>query len=170
MTRAPSREEAAQAQFNARLHDPAVSAALSSLLDHADLLAILVEGLDDFVERSEVIAESLSAGFGELRGAMDGEALAKAGADLGRLRAAATSLMSSDPLKPEALETIGVLARGMVRGNAAYSDRPVQVRGLLSLARLLKDPDINRALSFVVTLAKHVGQELNAPTATTVTS
>lgn len=164
MTLAPSREDAAQAQLDARLHDPAVVASLSSLLDHADLLAILVEALDGFVERSEVIGDSLASSFGELRGAMDGEAMAKAGSDLGRLRDTATSLMSSDLLKPEALEAIGLLSRGVVRGNAAYTTTPVPVGGVLSIARLLKDPDIRRALSFVATLAKFVGQELDTPT------
>lgn len=164
MTLAPSPETVAQIALQKRLNDPAVANALSSLLDHADLLAILVEGLDGFVARSEVIGDSLVSSLTELRAVVaDNETLSGAGADLGQLVGTASKLAKSDLVKPEVVDQLSVLARGLVKGGTLYDASPVEVTGIFSLARLLKDPDITRALSYVATLAKAVGQELDAP-------
>lgn len=167
MTLAPSREAAGQAALAQRLNDPAVSAALVSLLDHADLLAVLVQGLDGFVARSEVIGDSLISSFGDLRSVVAGnEALAAV--DVGQLVGAASKLASSELLSPEALDQVSVLARGLAKAGDRYATQPVEIGGLLSLGRLLKDPDIKRAISYFATVAKAVGQELNAPTTNSV--
>ena len=50
-----------------RLQDPRVASGLQNLLDHVDLLAILVIGLDGFVGRSELIGEALVEGVSEMR-------------------------------------------------------------------------------------------------------
>src|SRR5690349_24824950 len=52
----------------ARLSEPQTAAALNTLLDHADLLAISVVALDGLVGRSEVIGDALVSGFDALRG------------------------------------------------------------------------------------------------------
>jgi uncharacterized protein YjgD (DUF1641 family) len=161
MTLAPSRPETAADVVAAKLRDPQVAASLATLLDHADLLALLVEALDGFVERSEVIGDSLISGLDELRTIADangGNPLA--GIDFEAIKTLTQTLANSDLLKPEAVEALGVIARGAARGSAQYAGAPVQIGGLLSLGRLLKDPDINRAISFTMTLAKAVGQEL----------
>jgi hypothetical protein len=51
-----------------RLDDPRVAEALNSLLDHADLLAVIVAGLDGFVRRGDDITENLTSAIGELKG------------------------------------------------------------------------------------------------------
>lgn len=164
MTLAPSTGSAARTHLVDRLGDPSVAASLEVLLDHADLLAILVEGLDGFVARSEVIGDSLVSGLDDLRGVTgDGGGLDGAAAELGRLKDAAASLMQSDLLKPEALEQLGVLSRGLARGGERYAATPVEITGVRSMARLLKDPDIKRALGYVATLAQAIGQELDQP-------
>jgi uncharacterized protein YjgD (DUF1641 family) len=63
-----------------------------------------------------------------------------------------------------------VLARGVGRGNAEFAASPVAVGGIFSLGKLLKDPDINRALSFAATVAKAVGQELKIARTTSTNS
>jgi hypothetical protein len=167
MTVAPPREDTAHAVLSERLHDPAIAAALASLLDHAELLAVLVEGLDEFVARTEVIGDSLLSSFGDLRSIVaNNESLAKAGVDLDKLKDAATSLAVSDLFKPEMVEQLGLLSRGVVKGGQQYTAAPVEVGGILSMTRLLKDPDIKRAISFFATLAKSLGQELDAPSNT----
>ena len=50
-----------------RLEDPRVASGLQNLLDHVDLLAILVIGLDGFVGRSEIIGEALAEGVSDIR-------------------------------------------------------------------------------------------------------
>jgi len=57
----------------ARLSEPQTAAALNTLLDHADLLAISVVALDGLVGRSEVIGDALVSGFDELRDLADAQ-------------------------------------------------------------------------------------------------
>ena len=150
----------------AKLQDPKVAASLATLLDHADLLAVIVEALDGFVARSEVIGDSLIASLGELRTIADSDANPLAGFDFDQIKSLTQTLAGSDLFKPEAVEALGLLARGMSQGSARFETTPVKVGGLFSLGKLLKDPDINRAISFTMTLAKSVGQELDAATPT----
>ena len=71
-------------------------------------------------------------------------------------------LFASGILGAEAVDQVSVLAEGLVRGSRAYAVDPVPVGGLVSLAKLLKDPDISRALSFYATVTKSIGQQLAA--------
>ena len=184
MTLAPSREEAAQAQLSARLNDPVVATALTSLLDRAELLAVLLEGLDGLVARSEVIGDNLAGSFTELRTTVQSnEAFADSGVDLQALADAGVSLaavlpkaapgmvaavesgaidklFASGVIGPEAVDQVAIVANGLVRGSSAFASQPVEIGGALSLLRLLKDPDINRALSYFATVAKAIGQEI----------
>ncbi|GAA0615139.1 DUF1641 domain-containing protein [Sporichthya brevicatena] len=68
MTSSPpvARQESLET-LKARLDDPQVAAALSNLLDHADLLAVLLVGLDGFVSRSEMIGDALAEGVDDFR-------------------------------------------------------------------------------------------------------
>ena len=187
MTMSSSREETAQQALADRLHDPAVVNALTSLLDHADLLALLVVGLDGFIARSEVIGDNLVDGIDELRGAaqyeesdsgLDVRALTDAGKSIARslpqaapcIAAAIESgvlekLVASGVLGEESIDQVALLGRGLAKGATAYATRPVEVGGPLSLLKLLKDPDISRAISYFATVAQTIGQELaSAPT------
>lgn len=174
------RTASARDALAARLDDPAVAGALASLLDHADLLAVLVEGLDQFVGRSEVIGDSLIAGLTELRGTQPppdlaetlksgvalASALPKAAPSLQRMveSGAVDKLLATTEVSAEALDQVELLARAMVRGSETFERRPVEVGGPVSIVKLLRDPDINRALSFFATVAKEVGRELAHPT------
>jgi hypothetical protein len=168
-----------------RLADPQVAGALATLLDHADLLAILVEGLDQFVGRSEVIGDSLISGIQELRGPdgpaasspVDLAAVASAGVQLAAIlpkaapgmveaveSGAVDKLFATAVVSEAALPQVQVLARAFVTGSEEFARRPVEVGGPVSLVRLLRDPDISRALGFFATVAKAVGRELADPT------
>ncbi len=174
MTITPIRDVAAHDALVARLADPRVAGALISLLDHADLLAVLVDGLDGFVARSEVIGDSLISGLAELRSAAStsaGASLADATLDPSALVSAVVSLAAVLPRAAPGLvsafendggEHLALLTTGLSRGTADFAADPVPVGGPLSLLRLLKDPDINRALSFLATIARAVGRELAA--------
>jgi hypothetical protein len=170
MTLSPSRERATDAVLD-KLQEPQVAAALASLLDHADLVAVLLEGLDGLVSRSETVGESLFAGVDELRTTVNGNpslSSALGAIDVPSLIARAKRLAASDVVSPQAVDSVATVARGLVDGSQQFKTSPVEVTGLLSLARLLKDPDIRRALSYGATVAKSIGQELQAaPTAPT---
>lgn len=175
MTIAPeqtaSTDVASQTALMARLEDPAVAASLVTLLDHADLIAVLVEGLDGFIARSEVIGNSLLDSVTELRESVAGsDIMGDNGVDLPKLVDTAKRLSTSDVVGPAALDQLSVLARGMVKGGEQFEARPVEVGGALSLLKLLKDPDINRALSYFATVAKAIGQEINTAPKTSKSS
>ncbi len=186
MTTADIESPAVPAPLAERLADPQVAGALATLLDHADLLAVLVEGLDQFVGRSEVIGDSLISGIQELRGP-DGPAAAAATVDLAGVASAGVQMASILPkaapgmveavesgavdklfatavVSAEALPQVQVLARAFVKGSDEFARRPIEVGGPVSLLRLLRDPDVSRALSFFATVAKAVGKELADPT------
>ncbi len=55
-------------QIRDRLDDPTVAASLNALLDHADLLAVLVTGLDGFVRRGDLITDSLTSAVNDFKG------------------------------------------------------------------------------------------------------
>lgn len=73
-----------------RLSEPETAAALNTLLDHADLLAVTVVALDGFIGRSELIGEALVSGFDELRDLA--EVQRPQGLDIGALLASAAVL------------------------------------------------------------------------------
>lgn len=190
MTLSPD-AEAATSALAARLNDPQVANSLASLLDHADLLALLVQGLDGFIARSEIIGDSLLANITDLRSTVENNpAIKESGVDLQSLADAGASLaavlpqaapgmvsavesgvidklLASGIFGPDALGQIELLARGLVRGGDTFNRQPVEVGGPVSLLRVLKDPDVSRALSFFATVAKAIGQELAAAPTTT---
>ena len=190
MTLAPTRHDTAHAALGAKLDDPAVVDSLLTLLDHADLLAILVAGLDGFVARSEVIGDSVIDSVAELRAVLsentaladsgvDVKALADAGASIAAVlpeaapgivaavrSGALDTLFTSGALGPEAVAQVAVLAGGLVAGSREFASAPIAVGGPVSLLRLLKDPDINRTISYFATVARAIGRELATSSST----
>lgn len=154
----------------AKLAEPGVTESLTSLLSHADLIAILVEGLDGLLSRSELIGNSLLEGFAELQTtAKENEALAGSDINLEELLGSVLQLAAivpkaapglADAAATGAVDKLALLGHGLVKGDDRFASDPVKVGGPISLLRLLKDPDINRALSYFATVAKAVGQEL----------
>ncbi|AEA28456.1 protein of unknown function DUF1641 [Pseudonocardia dioxanivorans CB1190] len=156
----------------ARLDEPRVAAALGNLLDHADLLAILVVGLDGLVSRGEVIGASLADAIGELRGgaedlpSVDLKGLASSVATLSGSLSSATpaldALLRSSLTDPKAVEVISQLAHALVVGRERIdTDRSVPT-GVFGLLRALKDDDVSRGLGYLMQVAKAFGQQLDA--------
>jgi Protein of unknown function (DUF1641) len=155
----------------ARLNDPVVIRALTELLDHADLMAVLVTGLAELVGRGDTIADSLAEGVGELRAASpsslpstaDTVELVRALLTLSRpmlgLLPALERLLSSELTDPAVVDIGSVAARAAVRGASdAAAQQPVN--GLRALLRALRDDDVSRALGYVIAIARALGQEL----------
>lgn len=153
----------------ARLEDPRTAESLHQLIDHLDLLAVLVVGLDQLVGRGDTIADSIGAGLAELR------SVQKPPVDVAQLLAmgrqftdAAPALLdflpvveriaSSDLGDPRLTDLAATVARAAIRGSADGAAVPVS--GIRSLLRMLKDEDVSRALGFVFGIAKALGQEL----------
>jgi len=170
----PSAQPADTAQALAeRLAEPRTAAALNTLLDHVDLLAVLVSGLDCLVSRSDTITESLAGGVTELRAAgepakVNAAQLVATAQQLAALTPALLdklpvleTLLSSDLADPKVIQLAGVAARAAVTGAEQAERSETKVTGLVGLLRSLKDPDISRALGFLLSIAKALGKELN---------
>lgn len=167
-----------------RLEDPRVAAGLQNLLDHVDLLAILVVGLDGFVSRSEVIGAALADSVTELRTAADATKLG-APVDMAGVATSLVALSSALPkltptltrvadedflanmldsgiFSPDSLAHIGVLASAINQGASDAVEQPIQIKGAMSMYRQLKDPDIARGLGYTLSILKAVGHALAA--------
>ncbi len=169
-------------QLRDRLDDPAVAESLNSLLDHADLLAVLVTGLDGFIRRGDQISDSLASAVDELRGAsltanvpgLDGirselgsvdlRALAASLASLASALVAATpalnKILHSPLVDPDAADLLVELGQAVVEGKAAAAADPGGPKGLFGLWRVSKDRDINRGMGFLVHVARAFGRQL----------
>lgn len=163
-----------------RLEDPQVAAALNSLLDHADLLAILVTGLDGFVRRGDEITASLSSTVEELRGAgsplpgLDGVQAELRTVDVQALAAGLSSLagavadaapalnrlLRSQMLSPQVVDLLADAGEALVEGKAAAAADPDGPKGLYGLWRLSRDRDVTRGLGFVAQVARAFGRRL----------
>jgi hypothetical protein len=153
-----------------RLDDPQVAAALNTLLDHADVLAVLVSGLDGFVRRGDTITETLSSAVSEFRGASPGADALK-GVDLQSLAAslatlsgsvvsatpALNTLLTSGLTDPQAVQVLASLGDALIEGKAGAADLP---KGIYGLWKAAKDPDVARGLGFLLAVARSFGRRV----------
>lgn len=159
----------------ARLDEPRVVAALNDLLDHAELLALVVTGLGGLVSRGEVIGDSLSEAVSELRGArgnvqplssFDLQGLANSLATLSgsvvRATPALTSLLSSQLIDPKAVDVIAQLGSALVQARERIDEDASFPTGVIGLLRTLKDEDVSRGLGYLIQVARSFGRQLSA--------
>lgn len=156
-----------------RLAEPRVADALNTLLDHADLLAVLVTGLDGLISRGDIITDALADGVSELRSAGQQTRLDTADmvSSLRQVAAAAPplldklpvleNLLSSDLADPRVIDVAGAVSRAAIRSAEQAQSGDLKITGLRALRRGLKDPDVSRALGFVLSIAKALGAELD---------
>lgn len=169
-------------QLRDRLEDPGIAASLNTLLDHADLLAVLLTGLDGFVRRGDEISESLSSAVGELRGgplaagargrvgptaelrSVDPQALAAGLKSLASvLTDAAPALeriLHSPMVDPQTVDILGHVGEALVEGTAAAAADPGGPKGLFGLWKVTRDKDVDRGLGFLVHVARAFGRRL----------
>ncbi|MEZ0357752.1 DUF1641 domain-containing protein [Mycobacterium sp. SA01] len=159
-----------------RLDDPHVAAALNTLLDHADVLAVLLSGLDGLLSRGDTITDSVSAAVVELRGASSAAVVPGAdalkGVDLQSLATSLASLsgsvvtaapalntvLSSGLTKPETAAVLASIGDALGDGKAGAANPP---KGIYGLWKATKDPDFARGLGFLVAVATSFGRRVN---------
>lgn len=179
-----------------KLENPEVVAALSSLLDNVDLLAVLIAGLNGLVQRSELMGEAIMDGFGDLRTMTGGVTAPEEimGLNVKTVLGDVTELSKALPALTEALpqltsilpkvapglaeiadaglidefirsgltearsvDQLGNLLKGVAKG---INSKPVEVSGVLSLVRQVKDPDVSRGLGFALGLLQAIGAQI----------
>ncbi len=163
----------------ARLDDPRIASSLSLILDHADLLATLIVGLDGMLRRADVIGDSLASGVAEVRG------LAASGngrrpwptIDIGalsdsitRLSAAVVdatpaieTLLHSALTDPQTVQILAEAGEALLEGKQAATADPRGPKGVFALMRVTKDPDVSRGLGFMIHIARAFGRQLAPP-------
>lgn len=135
-----------------RLDDRRVAASLSLILDHADLLAMLVAGLHGLFERGDTIAEAIADGVAEMRGTGGSGDIAGAAPSLGAILGAASD--------PRFGSTVALLLESLVEGREAAAATPAGPSGAFGLLRALKDEDVSKGLGMLVQVAKALGSKL----------
>jgi hypothetical protein len=163
----------------ARLDDPKIASSLSLILDHADLLATLIVGLDGLLRRADVIGDSVAAGVAEVRGiAANGDTqrpwpkvdLAAISDTITRLSAAAVDatpaidrLLHSPLADPQTADVLGQVGEALLEGKQAAAADPRGPKGVFALMRVTKDPDVSRGLGFMIHIARAFGRQLAPP-------
>lgn len=157
----------------ARLDDPVVADNLLLLLDNLDSLAFLALGLSGLLERGDTITQSLADGVAMLR-PVDGE-----GPPLEQLRETAQEglaagqllldnmdrveqALTSDLLAPATLDVLGDAAGALVEAKDAAARRQPEVTGPLALLKVLRDPEVQQGLQFVLELSRAFGRRTKA--------
>ena len=164
------------AELIARLDDPQVAASLSLILDHADLVATLIAGLDGMLRRSDVISESVVSAIEEVKGATAGYKGQKLlpDIDIATLRTSVTNLSTAfidaaptfnqllrSPLTdPQTAQTIADMGDAVLEGRAAADADRRGPKGVFALMRVTKDPDVLRGLGFMIHVARAFGRKL----------
>ncbi|AWT53224.1 DUF1641 domain-containing protein [Mycolicibacterium smegmatis] len=163
-----------------RLDDPQVAEALNSLLDHADLLAVLVKGLDGFVRRGDDIANNLTSAIGELKAlnAADtpipalaafkdvdlaglANSLATLSGGLVKATPALNAVLDSPLTDQRGAEVLSALGGALVAARTSAPPAPRGVRGMWKTLRAAaKDPDVGRGVSYLIEVARVFGSKV----------
>lgn len=154
-------------------NDPALAASLEAIRVRLDSLAEVIDALrpvaaiaaqapglvamagDSF---DEIVQAAADQGIDVERGVLNGAGAAlRFGASMDAVKVEALeALLNSGVLEPAALSLIGELGRALVE-TASAPPRKVGALGLLSA---LGDPDVQRAVGFLVTFAQRFGARL----------
>jgi len=162
-----------------RLDDPQIASSLAVILDHADLLATLILGLDGVLRRAEVIGDSLATGVAEVRelaASSNGQRpwptvdLAALSDAVTRLSAAVVDatpaldkLLHSPLTDPQTADVLAEVGAALLEGKRAAAEDPRGPKGVFALMRVTKDPDVSRGLGFMIQIARAFGKRLAPP-------
>ncbi len=151
-----------------RLEDPSTATALHTLLDHAELIAVMVAGLDGLARKGEVIGDTLAEVLEEARAAgratgldpmTTSRQLATLIPTLAEASPAISRIVESPIVAPEPVEVLSETAVALVNGLRAAQRNDTRV-GLTGLLRATRDEDVQRGLGFLLEVAKVFGRDL----------
>jgi uncharacterized protein YjgD (DUF1641 family) len=148
-----------------RLGDPKTIQSLKDVLDRLELAAFVLESVDGFLRRSEVIGQALSDDVHDLKMASQPD-IAKFKEVLQAMPALVTAgqtLVKSGMLEPRTVEVLGKLGRSAADSfeEAKTAKRDARPLGIFGLLKAIRDPDVNRALDFALHVSKAYGQSLS---------
>lgn len=144
-----------------KLDEPRIVNALNNLLDHADLLAFLVIGIDGLLARGDAIGEALAETVSEARSA-GGAGAADLAEVIGSVSALSGAVVKATPALESLLssDVIAKLASAVTAGAERAKVEPMKTSGVFSLLKALKDDDVARGLGFLLQVVRAFGHEL----------
>ncbi len=150
-----------------RLNDPAVAASLVTLLDTAELLSTLVIGLAGLLERGDMIMDAVAEGVHDFKAAgvrpEGAPTLAELGEIAGQLSAAAPALArvnDSAMVEPATIDLLGMFSEAATEGAENARANKTEVTGVISAAKTLRDPEVQRGLGLVIEIARSLGRRM----------
>ncbi len=171
-----------QQQLRERLNEPDTAEALNQILDNIQLIALSVTSLDGMLRRSEQIIENVTDGIQEIRAVAPSPdvnltdvisqltQLSQLLPQLTEISGELKTIFDSDEFKslitsgifaPKTVGIIGQAGTALVESYEA-SQEQAKPMGVLGLANSLRDPDVQRALTFLVGFSKRFGQSLDS--------
>ena len=151
--------------LRARLDDPEVAAALLTLLDNADVLALVVQSLDGLLRRADVISGSIEAGLGDVRALAESASFLvqptrKLAEQAPGIADAASALLDSGMFNREVVTLLGQFAAALIAGRDAAARKGTTVSGIRGTLQVLRDPEVGRGLGLLVEVARALGRSL----------
>jgi hypothetical protein len=151
--------------LKARLDDPQVAAALNTMLDNADTLALGLVALDGLLRRADTISGSIGDGLKDVKAI--GESFSylasptkRLAEDAPKIADAAEALLESGMLSREVVDLLGQFAGAIVTAVEATRRNGTSVGGFLPALRSLKDPDVARGFGVLVEVARALGKTI----------
>ena len=160
------------------LQDPEIRQSLAMLVANAPTLAALTTMGSALLQRGPEIVDNVNSMVLQARGPL-GETsgsqrlttavgaladIAPLAEPLGARSEVITAFLDSKILQPEIVDIIGRLGEAAMHADEATRGKKSEVGGLLALNRLLKDPQVQETLAFVVEFARYFGaQQSSAP-------
>ena len=154
-----------------RLAEPQKLAALNSLVDNLELIAVIVAGLDGLARKGDTIADTVTEVIGQVRAAtratgMDPrettEQLATLIPTLAEAAPAIHRVASSAIVHEDAVAVVGEASEALIEGYENASSRGTKL-GAVGLLKATGDADVQRGLGFLVEVARVLGRKLAEP-------
>lgn len=148
-----------------KLGDEKTIGSLKALIERLELAVFTLEALEGWLRRGDDIAQALAQGAEDLRGVapnIDVQKVREVLTAMPTLVDAGKTLIASGMLEPKTVHVLGTIGRSAAQSydEAKSHSRPSRQLGVFGLMRELKDPDVNRALDFLLRVAKAYGQSL----------
>lgn len=148
-----------------KLGDEKTIGSLKALIERLELAVFTLEALEGWLRRGDDIAQALAQGAEDLRGVapnIDVQKVRDVLTAMPTLVDAGKTLIASGMLEPKTVHVLGTIGRSAAQSydEAKSHTQPPRQLGVFGLMRELKDPDVNRALDFLLRVAKAYGQSL----------
>ena len=158
-------------ELMARLSDPQTVAALNSLLDNLPLIAIMVRGLDEFMRRADVVADTVADSLREVKAGSEStgmnlrdtsEQLAILIPALAEAAPAIKRVVESTIVAEDAVDVVNAAAESLIEGGEKTHRQDLRI-GLGGALKASREPDFQRGLAMMVEVLTALGRRLGEP-------